>query len=63
MVDAGIVAPFGVADAVCPGCDAGEVVWFVVAQEGLEVVRCLRLDKVAGYVGDGNVAETYVRVN
>lgn len=58
VVDARVVAPFGIADAVCPGCDAGEVVRFVIAQESLEILGCLRLDKFAGYVRDGNVTET-----
>lgn len=43
-----VVRPLGVADGVGPGRDVGEVVGRVVAEEGLEVVCCLRLDEVAG---------------
>lgn len=55
--DTGKVAPFGVADRVGPGGDAGQVILVAVAEKGLEIACGLRLDEVGGKVGDGDVTE------
>lgn len=58
--DAREMAPFGVADAVCPGRDAGKIVGVTrAAEERLKVGLCLGLDEVAGYVCYSNVAESW----
>lgn len=58
----GEAAPFGVADRVGPGGDAGEVVGCVVAQERLEVGCGGGRDEVAGEVADRDVSEACGRV-
>jgi hypothetical protein len=51
------LGPFAVPDRVGPGCYVGEVVAGVIAEERLEVVCGLRLDKVAGDVGNSDMPE------
>jgi len=57
----GEATPFGVADRVGPGGDAGEVEVGGVMEEGLEEGCCVGVDKGGGEVAYGDVAEAWRR--
>lgn len=57
MEDARKVTPFGVADGIRPSGDAGQVILVGIPEKSLEVMCCLRLDEIAGDVGDSNMTE------
>lgn len=59
MEDARKVTPFGVAYGISPSGDAGQVILVGVAQQSLKVMCRLRLNEIAGDVGDSNMTEAY----
>lgn len=59
MEDTREVAPFCVPNGVGPSGDASQVILVIISEKGLEVMCRLRLDEVAGDVGDSDMTEAY----